>query len=443
MECQTDLFSLTRLHEFIGEKCVFPSLEDSLPLGILESVVGNLYYKALQFSVSLLFKEEWENCLRHCKVLLNITWEHLNTGHWKDVQNSWRKAYYLLSMVKCLCEYVLHRKSGTYLIADVVRSCDHGLLMGAPIFDNILAKLATSFQKCPCLERKHKELQEQCNIYSDKQYFSKYKISTELTSRNIENDSDIVVKKAKRSDEKEDTVSIINCPSLEYFNKNYFSCGRPVIVEDTVSHWPAFTKRRWSIPYIKKIAGMRTVPVEIGSKYTEDSWSQSLMTVDHFIDKYMIDGESKQPIGYLAQHNLFDQIPELLDDIIVPEYCALSDNDNCNDVDINAWFGPGGTISPLHQDPKHNLLTQVFGEKYIKLISPLYSKEVYPHDDHILFNTSQVDVMNPDLVKYPLFANVKYIECILRPRQMLYIPPKYWHFVTSLCPSFSVSFWWT
>ena len=52
----------------------------------------------------------------------------------------------------------------------------------------------------------------------------------------------------------------------------------PVVIVHGIDHWPAFGERRWSTAYFKEVSGYRTIPVEIGARYTDDSWSQSLMT---------------------------------------------------------------------------------------------------------------------------------------------------------------------
>ncbi len=85
---------------------------------------------------------------------------------------------------------------------------------------------------------------------------------------------------------------------------------------------------------------------------------------------------------------------------------------------------------------------KVIGEKYIRLYDEKYSDCLYPHEGNILKNTSQIDVENADLDKYPLFKDIPYWENVLKPGQMIYIPPKQWHYIRSLSLSFSVSFWW-
>ena len=45
--------------------------------------------------------------------------------------------------------------------------------------------------------------------------------------------------------------------------------------------------------------------------------------------------------GYLAQHQLFEQIPALARDVAQPEYCALGEGLLQS---VNAWLGPAGTV---------------------------------------------------------------------------------------------------
>ncbi len=58
------------------------------------------------------------------------------------------------------------------------------------------------------------------------------------------------------------------------------------------------------------MAGLRTVPIEVGKHYLDDHWSQKLVTLNEFIDQYVLSPDNPDK-GYLAQTQLFEQIPEL------------------------------------------------------------------------------------------------------------------------------------
>ena len=168
----------------------------------------------------------------------------------------------------------------------------------------------------------------------------------------------------------------------------------------------------------------------------DSEWTQQYMRFDAFLEEYIL----KECLvkAYLAQHRLFDQIPELKKDIFIPDYCALGQELQLSDVQLNAWLGPSGTISPLHFDPYHNLLCQVVGCKYIRLYLPNTSDCLYPNDG-MMFNTSKVIVEDMDQKRYPKFIKCnEYFETILQPGQMLYIPPNVWHYIRALDVSFSV-----
>ena len=94
---------------------------------------------------------------------------------------------------------------------------------------------------------------------------------------------------------------------------------------------------------------------------------------------------------------------------------------------------------------QHNCLCQVFGEKYVRLYPHDQSEFLYPYDtEDLLTNTSQIDIeedFQTIIKKFPKFNQAKGFECILYPGDILYIPPKCWHFVKSLSKSCSLSFW--
>lgn len=245
----------------------------------------------------------------------------------------------------------------------------------------------------------------------------------------------------------------------------------PIVIPALLQDWPALSDRPWSsIDYLlsNTLWGRRLVPIEIGRSYTDENWGQEIIPFRQFLNEYILNS-SKKGTGYLAQYELFEQIPRLRNDILIPEYCwaetrghPLDKSKNRPKLDmpnINAWFGPANTITPLHTDGYHNLLCQVVGQKYVRLYSPDCTEALCPRQEEAgvdMSNTSKIDIgvmegwdapedegEGHDAVpEWAEVTGLDYKEYILQPGEMLLIPMGWWHYVRSLSVSFSVSFWW-
>ena len=81
---------------------------------------------------------------------LDLVWERLNTGHWKSVDNGWRRLYALVVIAKVRRAAEMaddDRFCGGGLIRDLVKMCDMGLLMGAPVMENACGRMASALSR--------------------------------------------------------------------------------------------------------------------------------------------------------------------------------------------------------------------------------------------------------------------------------------------------------
>jgi hypothetical protein len=265
----------------------------------------------------------------------------------------------------------------------------------------------------------------------------------------------------------------------EQFN-HYFSRSEPVVLRRYAASWPAIQNWRYVIESIRFMThivlisysystllhrqlnffankhGNRLIPVEKGVMSEEGGLKEQLMTIKEFASRFLTPStkqlvwplelsshkSAQDSIAYLAQHPLFEQIPELLNDIeAAPSLCGEKGPSN-----LNAWIGTGGTRTPCHFDTYDNLLAQVIGAKYVRCFHPSQTSKL-----HVIKqsgtsygsqgNMSAVDCEMEDFSAHPLAKEAAFEETILFPGDVLFIPSGYWHYVRSLSTSASVNFW--
>ena len=225
---------------------------------------------------------------------------------------------------------------------------------------------------------------------------------------------------------------LLEYPTLtpSFFVDHFYSQLRPVLLTQWAQNWPALQK--WRPSFFKTYFG--DIPIEVTTRRTQieefdlkANLLKETMLFGDFAERVATETEETNDYYLIARNHFFKQdhrLHALFNDLDASDFCDVKRQE----TSIALWFGPAGTLTPLHHDTCNILFTQIWGEKHFILIPP---SEQDLFDD----STSMYCHLNPEKKK----LSSRQIECTLKPGQTLFIPAGWWHQVRSLTPSISVA----
>lgn len=233
------------------------------------------------------------------------------------------------------------------------------------------------------------------------------------------------------------TVPRRSRPERATFCEEFYAANRPVVLTGLMDDWPAM--HRWTPDYLRSALGDEQVEIMAGRDTDPDyeinaGRHRRQIRFGDFVD--LVYGGGPGNDSYLVANNQFFARPgtqALLDDFVpfgeyldpdrLPGRCFF-------------WFGPGGTVTPLHHDPCNILVAQVTGRKRVRLVPSTQWEHVYSGPGYV----SDVDCERPDFVRRPAFCQTSVLDVTISPGEVLFIPVGWSHHVRALEPSISVSF---
>ena len=221
----------------------------------------------------------------------------------------------------------------------------------------------------------------------------------------------------------------------ERFHRDFYAANRPVVMTGQMQHWPAMS--RWTPDYLKARFGEVPVQVQMGRESDPDfevnmhllrhtmpfgDYVQKVETSPPSNDFYMVaSNHVLHETGLGALMEDVDFFPELMSPERLPGSTFF-------------WYGPAGTVTPLHHDPSNIILAQLRGRKHVRMYPPVQT----PLLDNCLGVYSGADPENPTAGP-PEFVHATAMETTLGPGEALFIPVGWWHHVRSLDVAISVS----
>ncbi|KAG8000928.1 HSPB1-associated protein 1-like protein, partial [Nibea albiflora] len=193
---------------------------------------------------------------------------------------------------------------------------------------------------------------------------------------------------------------------------------QPAVFMNMTCGWPVL---HWTAEHLSGCLGNKLIRFRLGRKEEKN--------------KYWAYADYK----YIAL--LFQDQPSMFEDVKWSEFGF----EGRNGRESTLWVGTEGANTPCHLDSYGcNVVLQVQGRKRWHLFPPEDTVNLYPtripYEESSVF--SQVDVLHPDLRRFPAFQGARAHVVTLQPGQVLYVPRHWWHYVESVDPiTVSVNSW--
>ena len=239
-------------------------------------------------------------------------------------------------------------------------------------------------------------------------------------------------------------IEVRQTPDFDTFIRDYYSKQLPVVFTDGIQHWPALKK--WTPAYFIEQVGDAEIEVQFGREddplYERNSRQlKKRMSMKAYADMILEGGDSNN--YYMTARNTkgsMSGIECLFDDVddfgpIMNGGKGYRNSENIKTANL-LWFGPKGTITPIHHDLTNNMLVQIYGRKKITMIPSFQVPNMY--NDKGVYSAAEYP--DYDKSQYPLLNHVSAMEVILNPGDAIFIPIAWWHRVESLDVSISLTF---
>ncbi len=233
--------------------------------------------------------------------------------------------------------------------------------------------------------------------------------------------------------------SIPRLPAHEVCRKNfdlYKNKGIPLVLSDALDDWPLFKMpKAEALEHLAHVQGITRHGEYARNAFSSEREFRTTPLRDFVATMERNQFAGDEPPAYMGNNQLPQQWLNL---IRLPDYF-----DPKLHVGPRFWLGPRGTLTPLHRDDTDNLFAQVWGEKSMLLAAPhhrqaLGSWATAPQGG---LEGCDFDPDNPDFERFPSAKNVDFLQVILQPGDLFFLPEGWFHRVMSLSTSLSINFW--